>query len=150
MTTPLGWRDLSGAAPARARVLVVDDDPNIRRTVSAAVAQMGHEVKTAASAEEADRWLQVETADLVLLDIDLPRMNGVELLQWILRRQPDLAVIMLTGIDDPEVALECIDHGARTYLVKPPELDFLTRAVKDALAVGALLRERNRLAAQLR
>jgi len=54
-----------------------------------------------------------------------------------------MAVVMLTGIDDPELALKCLDHGARNYLVKPVEVEFLRRAVRDALAVRTLLTERN-------
>ena len=72
-------------------------------------------------------------------------MNGVEFLSWALKRQPDLAVIMLTGRAEPELALKCIDQGARTYLVKPLDVDFLERAVRDALMVRKLLLERNRL-----
>ena len=76
---------------------------------------------------------------------NLPRMNGVEFLSWALKRQPDLAVIMLTGRGEPELAMKCIDQGARTYLVKPLDVDFLERAVRDALMVRKLLLERNRL-----
>ncbi len=117
-----GWRDAIAEAPARARILVVDDEP--------------------------DRWLTSERFDLLVLDIELPHMKGVEFLSWALSRDPEMAVIMLTGLDIPEVAIECIDHGARTYLVKPVEVEFLRLALRDALAMRRVLVERNDLAAR--
>ena len=140
-----GWKDLLATAPKSAEILIVEDDPNIRKLTRTVVEEFGYAVKTAASAEEADSWMSSAEFDLVLLDIDLPRMNGVELLSWALNRRPDLAVIMLTGHVEPTLAMECIDQGARTYLVKPLDVDFLERAVRDALMVRALLQERNRL-----
>ena len=81
-----------------------------------------------------------------ILDIELPRMSGTEFLAWALKRDPELAVIMLTGIDLPEVAIECMNAGARTYLVKPVEKEFLELALRDALALRRVLVERNDLA----
>ena len=69
--------------------------------------------------------------------------KGVEFLSWALERDPELAVLMLTGLDDPDLAIRCIEKGARTYLVKPIEAEFLRLAVRDALAVRALLQQRN-------
>lgn len=140
-----GWKDLIASAPTSAEVLIVEDDPDLRRLTRTVIEGLGYSVKAAASAEEADSWMTSATFDLVLLDIELPRMNGVEFLSWALSRQPDLAVIMFTGRAEPELAMKCIDQGARTYLVKPLDADFLERAVRDALMVRELLVERNRL-----
>jgi len=76
-------------------------------------------------------------------------MKGVEFLSWALSRDPEMAVIMLTGLDLPEVAIECIDQGARTYLVKPVEADFLRLALRDALAMRSVLVERNDLVSRV-
>ena len=141
-----GWREAIAEAPSRARVLVVDDEPDIRRGLQRLITRFGHTVKSAGSAEEADQWLKSERFDLLMLDIELPRMKGVEFLGWALSRDPEMAIIMLTGLDIPEVAIECMDHGARTYLVKPVETEFLRLAVRDALAMRKLLVERNELA----
>lgn len=65
--------------------------------------------------------------------------------QQVLENDPELAVIMLTGVNDPKLAMECIEKGARTYLVKPIHPDFLRLALLDALAMRAVLMERNRL-----
>lgn len=139
----LAFRDLLDHGPSAGRVLVVDDEGAVREGIERLIRRFGHTVKTAASAEEADRWLASQRFDLCLLDIDLPRMKGVEFLEWALGRDPEMAVIMLTGIDDPELALRCMEGGARTYLVKPVEAEFLRLAVRDALAVRTLLIERN-------
>lgn len=139
----LGWKQLLSDAPSRARILIVDDDADVRRSLQSLVTKFGHDLRTAASAEEGDSWLAAERFDALLLDIELPRMKGVEFLSWALDRDPELAVIMMTGVDDPTVALDCIDQGARTYLVKPVEADFLRLALRDALAVRKLLIERN-------
>lgn len=138
-----GWKDLLAQAPSAGRVLVVDDEVEVRRSLQRLVTGLGHTVRTAASSEEADNWLGAERFDVCLLDIELPRMKGVEFLGWALRRDPEMAVIMLTGLDDPALAVECIEAGARNYLVKPVEADFLRLALRDALAVRRLLVERN-------
>ena len=124
----------------------MDDEAEVRRGLQRLVTRFGYTAKAAASAEEADQWLSMERFDVCLLDIELPRMKGIEFLGWALRRDPEMAVIMLTGLDLPEVAIECIDHGARSYLVKPVEADFLRLALRAALAVRNLLVERNDLA----
>jgi two-component system C4-dicarboxylate transport response regulator DctD len=103
----------------------------------------GYGCQAAASSEEADRRLGSERFDVCLLDIELPRMSGLEFLGWALLKDPEMAVIMLTGVDAPEVALECLDQGARTFLVKPVEAPFLIRAVRDAVALRRLLVEHN-------
>ncbi len=141
----LGWRDLLARTPSRGRVLVVDDEADVRQSLTRLVARLGHTTRAAASAEEADQWLSTESFDVCLLDIELPRMSGIEFLEWALKRDPELAVIMLTGLDLPDVAVECLQAGARTYLVKPVEQQFLELALRDALALRALLSERNDL-----
>jgi DNA-binding NtrC family response regulator len=138
-----GWADLAAIAPRSARVLIVDDDQGVRKSLARVVTALGHETKAAASAEEADHWLNAERFDVMLLDVELPRMKGIEFLAWALDRDPELAVLMLTGLDDPDLAIECLEKGARTYLVKPIETEFLRLALRDALAVRRLLQERN-------
>jgi DNA-binding NtrC family response regulator len=139
----LGWKQVIATAPRKARVLIVEDHDDVRRTLERLVAALGYESKSAASAEAADAWLTAERFDVMLLDVELPRMKGPEFLSWALDRDPEIAVIMLTGLDDPQVAVQCIESGARTYLVKPVETEFLRLALRDALAVRRLLLDRN-------
>ena len=141
----IGWREAIARAPRNARILIVEDEGPVRTSLKDLVSRFGHTVRAAASAEEADQWLSAERFEICLLDIELPRMKGVEFLAWALRRDPEMAVIMLTGLDIPDIAVECIEQGARTYLVKPVEADFLRLALRDALAMRTLLVERNEL-----
>ena len=141
----LGWRDALAKAPQKADVLVVDDELEVRQAIERLVKRFGYTAKMAASAEEADQWLSSARFDVCILDIELPRMKGVEFLPWALSRDPEMAVIMMTGLDIPAIAIECIEQGARTYLVKPVEADFLRLAIRDALAMRTLLVERNDL-----
>jgi DNA-binding NtrC family response regulator len=143
----IGWREALARAPRNAKILIVEDETPVRASLKELVSRYGYNVRAAASAEEADQWLGAERFDVCLLDIELPRMKGVEFLAWALRRDPEMAVIMLTGLDIPDIAVECIEQGARTYLVKPIEADFLRLALRDALAMRALLVERNELSA---
>ncbi len=144
----LGWRELASRTSTGSRILVVDDDQRTRRGLEKLISSMGYDqVKVAGSAEEADHWMTSLEFDLVLLDIELPRMNGVEFLSWALDRNPTLATIMLTGLDNPDLAIKCLRAGARNYLVKPISAEFLEAAIRDALAVREVLVERNRLIA---
>lgn len=141
-----GWRDVIHEGEAAAAVLVVDDDPEVRTSLTRLLTRLGYSVRVSGSAEEADQWLSAQRFHACLLDIELPRMKGVEFLGWALSRDPEMAVIMLTGLDAPEVAVECIEQGARTYLTKPVEAEFLRLALRDAVALRTLLVERNALA----
>lgn len=142
-TGRVGWTGLAKLRPARASVLVVDDDDRARSALERALLEMGHTVRTAASPEQADARLATERFHLALLDINMPTMNGVDFLSWALRRDPEMAVIMVTGLDDADVALSTIQAGARTYLVKPVSLGLLRATVDDALCVRELLLSHN-------
>lgn len=143
MNRKKGWRQVLDAAPRGVPILVVDDDAQVRQALARLLTRSGYRVQVAASAEEADQWLGSERFHACLLDIELPRMSGVEFLTWSAVKDPEMPVIMLTGMDAPDLALECLDHGARTFLVKPMEPDFLLRALRDALAVRELLVDHN-------
>jgi DNA-binding NtrC family response regulator len=141
----LGWKDVARSVPAGARVLIVEDTVDVRKSLEKLVRSLGYDCRSAGSAEEADHWLGAERFEVMLLDIELPRMQGTEFLSWALDRDGEMAVIMLTGLDDPELAIQCMEKGARTYLVKPVEVEFLRLGLRDALAMRALLVDRNRL-----
>jgi len=134
-----GWANLDALLPTDPSVLIVEDDERTAAVLSRAVEQIGCTTRIAESAEAADRWVESEHFDVVLLDITLPQMNGIEFLHWTLSRSPTTAVIMVTGHDDIATAIECIEGGARTYLVKPIDFDVLRVAVRDALAMRTLL-----------
>ncbi len=141
MSTPSrpGWANLEGLLPQSPSILLVEDDVRTAAVLQRAVEKLGCTCKIAESAEVADRWVGAEHFDLILLDITLPYLNGIEFLHWVLGKSPTTAVIMVTGNDDIEMAIECMEAGARTYLVKPVDFDVLRVAVRDALAMRTLL-----------
>jgi len=144
----VGWKDLVRIEPAGHRILIVDDSEAVRKSLGDLVESLGFQADAVGSSEEAETWLDSNDYDVLLLDIDLPRMNGYEMLEWTLGRKPELPVIMVTGIDDREMAVRCMDAGARSYLVKPVQRDFLRPVLRDAVAMRDLLREHNRRVAE--
>ena len=139
----MGWADVRARAPRSAQVLVVEDNAGIRKSIVQALEGLGHQVTAAPTAEDGEARLLEGGIDVALFDIELPGISGVELLGRSLEHTPELPVIMLTGVTEMKVALDCLDKGARTYLLKPLELGILEWAVTDALALRALLADRN-------
>ncbi|MBW2095605.1 MAG: sigma-54-dependent Fis family transcriptional regulator [Deltaproteobacteria bacterium] len=115
-------------------VLVVDDEPVVRHGVQRALENRGITAKLASRAQEALDLLDHHSFDLVLLDIRLPDMDGVSVLQQIRLRSPETAVIMITGYPTIDSAVHCIKLGALDYLVKPFRLDDLDTALRKSLS----------------
>ena len=106
------------------RILVVDDDPQIRRVLRTTLIAQGYEVVDARSGDEALDRVRVEKLDLVILDMNMPGMNGIETCRFI-RSGSDIAIIMLTVRDSEGDKVEALDAGADDYMTKPfgsPEL----------------------------
>ena len=100
-------------------ILIVDDEASLRRTLARILQQAGLEVTTAASGQEGLTFLSQQSFDLVYLDIRMPDMNGLEVLEKIHSNFPDLPVILFTAQPDMNSALEALRHGAIDYLMKP-------------------------------
>jgi putative two-component system response regulator len=136
----------SGAAGvAAARVLVIDDDETIRTALSRFLRLRGYAVTAVGSAADALSALDREHCDVALCDVRMPGMTGMELLPVALKKNPDLAVVMLTAVNDAPTATEALARGACDYLVKPVELQDLQAAVERALHRRGLLREQGRV-----
>jgi response regulator RpfG family c-di-GMP phosphodiesterase len=124
-----------------AKILVVDDEPAITVALAKKLRREGYECLTASSGEEALRRLATENLDLVVTDVRMPGMSGIELLQEIKRRDPDIQVIMMTAYTDIGFAVEALRHKADDYLLKPFNLAELSHNVARALEHRRLLRE---------
>ena len=111
------------------RILVVDDEKEIRTLLSRFFTKKKYQVRTAETAEEAIRILERESMDAVLLDIHLPGMSGLDALSRIRARWPGLPVVMISGQGDEEVAKETLRAGAFDYVVKPLDFDYLERTI---------------------
>ncbi|MGA2224137.1 MAG: response regulator [Syntrophobacteraceae bacterium] len=131
-------------------ILVVDDERSIRTTVKAFLEQDGHSVETAEEAESALAVLQTNSIDVVLTDIILPKVSGVDLLRRIHDATPHVQVIMMTGEPTLETAAESLRHGAVDYLQKPVGKNDILKAVRNALHVKQLNDEKHRLAEEIR
>jgi len=112
----------------------VDDDASVRDVISVLLSEEGYRCVVAASAEEALDLAQQEETPLVISDMKMPGHDGLWLLERLRDRLPDTAVIMLTGYGDTESAVDCLRRGAVDYLLKPPRLTDLIRAIERALA----------------
>src|SRR5512137_3063607 len=129
---------MSGGA---ARILVVDDEKLIRWSVSERLTRDGYAVTTAESGEQALEALTAEPPDLVLLDVQLPGIDGVETLRRALAILPDATVIMMSAHSTVDVAVEAMKHGALDFLVKPFPFQSLDAAVQRALSTARTRRQ---------
>jgi cyclic di-GMP phosphodiesterase len=114
-------------------VLVVDDEEPIRNALKKFLAQQQFESYAAASGDEALDQLRRHKIALMLCDIRMPGTSGVDLVPQALEIEPDLAILMLTAVNDATSAALCMQRGAMDYLTKPIELADLARAVQRAL-----------------
>ncbi|MBD3426414.1 MAG: response regulator [Candidatus Omnitrophica bacterium] len=118
----------------KAKILVVDDEKTIRDILETFLEKKGYEVATAATAEECLEKLKNEKPKIILLDIRLPGMSGVEAIKKIRRIDENVGVIMATAVLDEEVAKKTIEMGAADYIVKPFDLDYLEKTLTVKLA----------------
>lgn len=115
------------------RVLLVDDEEAIRLSLSTFLTRSGYDVDTAGSAAQALEMLESGHYALMLSDIRMPGMTGVELVPRALASNPDLAIVMLTAVNDAPTATEALSRGAMGYLTKPVELPDLHESILKAL-----------------
>jgi signal transduction histidine kinase/FixJ family two-component response regulator len=130
-------------------IVVVDDDQMIRNPLRMFLEKQGLAVIEASSAAEFMRLLESHNIALVLLDIGLPDRDGVSLLPEIISKSPDLGVVMLTGVDDLQVALECMRKGADDFLAKPVQFREIYFTVRRVLEKRRLLFENRKYQADL-
>ncbi len=121
-------------APDRVvRVLVVDDEGSIRNALSRLLTQRGWKVESAASGSEALEKIESFDPELMLLDIRMPGITGLDVVSEALSVNPDLGILMLTAVSDATSAAICMQRGAIDYLTKPIELANLESALRRAL-----------------
>ena len=114
------------------RVLLVDDEADFLRTLGKRLTHRGLAVATAGGGEECLDILGKAPMDVVVLDVKMPGMDGIETLAAINERHPGTAVVLLTGHADVGMAVSGIEAGAFDYLMKPVGIDELVYAIEDA------------------
>jgi putative two-component system response regulator len=117
----------------RERILIVDDEPQIRGLVRRLLERAGYSCETAESAAAADTLLAENTYELLLADLQMPGESGLDLLSRVLPTRREMAAIMITGVDDPQLAEAALTLGAYGYIVKPFSPTELSIQVLNAL-----------------
>ena len=124
-----------------AKVLVVDDEASIRSLIQRRLERIGYSCDTAPDGETALELVKGGRFDLIITDINMPRMNGVELLRAVREIDETVSVIMVTAIMDMDTAIKSLKDGAYDYITKPIEHEKLVLSVSKALEKTRLLRE---------
>jgi CheY-like chemotaxis protein len=136
--------------PVKATVLVVDDSPEIQRYLGTLLELASYRVETASSGYEALQRLRHGFApDLLLLDLQMPGIDGLETLRRLREFQPKLKVIMCSGLDDPDKIRQAVALGAHAYLLKPVQHLYLSAAIDRCLHEAPKKRPAEHLGAQL-
>jgi len=115
------------------RILVVDDEDIVRTSCSRTLSPEGYEVRLAKNGAEGLKMASEERFDLVLTDLKMPDMDGIEVLRIIKEQWPETAVIIVTGYQTVDTAVKAIKLGAYDYIEKPFTPDALITAVREAL-----------------
>ena len=119
---------------SRGRILVVDDEDIVRTSCSRTLSPEGYEVRLAKNGVEGLKMASEERFDLVLTDLKMPDMDGIEVLRIIKEKWPETAVIIVTGYQTVDTAVKAIKLGAYDYIEKPFTPDSLISAVAEAMA----------------
>jgi len=133
----------------RTAILVVDDEENLRNLLSKILSDGGHVVETAADGEAALAKYKASRFDLVLLDLKLPKLDGMSVLRGIMEHDPDALVIIITAFSTIDTAIEAIKLGAYHYVGKPFRPEELMIVVNQALERGRLVKENRKLQQEL-
>src|SRR5579884_814838 len=126
-------------------IVIIDDEPHLPHQFARYLKRQGYEVYVASDGEAGIQQLQHNTVDLVLLDMRLPRLNGLEVLARIREIDPDIPVVILTAYGDVQTAVQAMKLGAADYLMKGFDLDTLLLIVQRALSNSVMSRELRQL-----
>jgi len=125
------------------KVLLVDDEEEFVETLAERMRSRGMEVATSNSGGEALDLVDSDSYDVVVLDLQMPGMDGIEVLERIKKRQPDIQVVLLTGHATVEKGVEAMKHGALEFLEKPIEISALSEIIQQAKAEKMILVEKD-------
>ena len=121
---------------SQGKVLVVDDEPEVRQVLHEFLSSRGYDVSVAAGGADAVALVEAIRPDLILLDVAMPDMDGVETLRRIVEIEPGIPVIMVTANADIGVTSKLLALGAVDYVPKPFDLDYLDQAINIQLSSG--------------
>ena len=124
-----------------AEILIIDDEKAIRKTLTEILSFEGYKIEEAADGEEGLKKFKEKNYDLVLCDIKMPKLDGIEFLQKAGESNADVPIIMISGHGNIETAVEAVKNGAFDYISKPPDLNRLLITIRNAMDKGSLVTE---------
>ena len=117
-----------------ARVLVVDDEPSIRKVLATQLSRRGHQVQSAEHGDAAIAHLEQAEVDVVVTDLKMPKRDGLSLVQWLQQQRPGLPTIVITAHGTVSSAVDALKAGAFDYITKPFDQEELHATIQAALA----------------
>src|ERR1700741_5055321 len=124
-----------------ADILIIDDEKAIRKTLSEILSFEGYKLDEASDGEEGLKKFKEKNYDLVLCDIKMPKLDGIEFLQKAGESNSDVPIIMISGHGNIETAVEAVKKGAFDYISKPPDLNKLLITIRNAMDKSFLSKE---------
>ena len=124
-----------------ADILIIDDEKAIRKTLSEILSFEGYKIDEAADGEEGLKRFKDKSYDVVLCDIKMPKLDGIEFLQKAGETSPDVPIIMISGHGNIETAVEAVKKGAYDFISKPPDLNRLLITIRNAMERNSLVTE---------
>src|SRR5687768_16955920 len=122
-------------------ILIIDDEKAIRKTLSEILSYEGYKIEEAGDGEESLRRFREKNYDVVLCDIKMPKLDGIEFLDKVREFNPDVPVIMISGHGNIDTAVEAVKKGAYDYIAKPPDLNRLLITIRNAMDKTNLVAE---------
>ncbi|HEY8398852.1 MAG TPA: response regulator, partial [Flavihumibacter sp.] len=123
------------------QILIIDDERAIRKTLGEILSYEGYKVDEASDGEEGLKKFKEKTYDVVLCDIKMPKLDGIEFLDKAREANPDVPIIMISGHGTIETAVEAVKKGAFDYISKPPDLNRLLITLRNAMDKTSLVTE---------
>ena len=124
-----------------ASILIIDDEKAIRKTLSEILSFEDYKVEEACDGEEGLKKFKETTYDVVLCDIKMPKIDGLEFLQKAVETNADVPIIMISGHGNIETAVEAVKKGAYDFIQKPPDLNRLLITIRNAMERNSLVTE---------
>src|SRR5215212_8161420 len=122
-------------------ILIIDDEKSIRKTLTEILSYEGYKIDEAGDGEEGLKKFKEKTYDLVLCDIKMPKLDGIEFLEKAKQVNADIPIITISGHGNIETAVEAVKKGAYDYISKPPDLNRLLITIRNAMEKNSLVTE---------
>lgn len=123
------------------KILLVDDEPSVRTVIGGLLQMLGYEYESASNGHNALEMLRRERFSVLVTDIHMPEMNGIELVEHTRQQDKDIGIVVITGVGELKIAINVMKQGANEYLLKPVQFDALNVAIEKCLEHRSLQME---------